>query len=497
MHVPSSIMISPPKALESEIGDILAGCEGLFTGDDDLMLTVFVLHQRHLGSKSLWAPYLAALPTPTSILNWTQQQLLQLQDTHLVAKARAREAAMRSKHARTVAALDRFFPGRLPREAISYPAFRWAWMTVQARAFGRRLPWTALVPFADNLNHSNTPVKYDFDVGGNGAFRLFSSGGSTTAASAEVFNSYGRRSNQHLALEYGFTMPNNEWCHTSVQLRKGGLHHAGLLHISRAQLPMDGVFRCWWNKWNLDVIHFLRICQSTEQQLTHASPAELLEASYDWDREVNVLQMAVNIFAAALAAFPTTLQEDLAACKQQGVEFSAAYDPGVLQAALASADAASGSDALLAPTSASNAAIEDIAASLAAMVAEGQQGATPGSVDDVLAGAEEMQGARSMTALVHRTSTKLILAQQCAWAYCAGMTARMAKASVATGVGSGKLNIPRGSAPMQWAQGVLPAAEERSSAAATDPNPAMAPHAAANGPSCAPGEAKAQTGAAQ
>ena len=37
-------------------------------------------------------------------------------------------------------------------------------MSIQARAFGRRLPWTALVPFADTLNHINVQTKYDFSI---------------------------------------------------------------------------------------------------------------------------------------------------------------------------------------------------------------------------------------------------------------------------------------------------------------------------------------------
>ena len=45
-----------------------------------------------------------------------------------------------------------------------------------ARAFGRRLQWTALVPFADCLNHGNVGVKYDYDVDGNGLFRMFPTG---------------------------------------------------------------------------------------------------------------------------------------------------------------------------------------------------------------------------------------------------------------------------------------------------------------------------------
>ena len=62
------------------------------------------------------------------------------------------------------------------REVHTYDRFRHAWMSIQARAFGRRLPWTALVPFADCLNHTNVQTKYDFNVNENGTFRLFPTG---------------------------------------------------------------------------------------------------------------------------------------------------------------------------------------------------------------------------------------------------------------------------------------------------------------------------------
>lgn len=48
----------------------------------------------------------------------------------------------------------------------------------QARAFGRRLPWTALVPFADCLNHGNLQTKYSFDDQER-VFRLFPTGGNS------------------------------------------------------------------------------------------------------------------------------------------------------------------------------------------------------------------------------------------------------------------------------------------------------------------------------
>lgn len=53
--------------------------------------------------------------------------------------------------------------------------------------------------------------RYDFDVEGNGSFRLFPSGTNRYPVQAEVLNSYGRRANDNLLLDYGFAMLDNEW----------------------------------------------------------------------------------------------------------------------------------------------------------------------------------------------------------------------------------------------------------------------------------------------
>lgn len=53
--------------------------------------------------------------------------------------------------------------------------------------------------------------RYDFDVEGNGTFRLFPCGTNSYARGAEVLNSYGRRPNDNLLLDYGFAMLDNEW----------------------------------------------------------------------------------------------------------------------------------------------------------------------------------------------------------------------------------------------------------------------------------------------
>ena len=112
---------------------------------------------------------------------------------------------------KSIVMLNKVYPESFPLEEFTYEAFKFSWNSVQARAFGRRLPWTAMVPFADCLNHSNVQTKYDYDVEGNGVFRLFPSGSNHYPAGQEVFNSYGRRPNENLLMDYGFAMLNNEW----------------------------------------------------------------------------------------------------------------------------------------------------------------------------------------------------------------------------------------------------------------------------------------------
>ncbi len=82
---------------------------------------------------------------------------------------------------------------------------------LQARAFGKRLPFTAMVPFADSLNHTNVQTKYDYNVDGNGMFRMYPTGENRYIKGSEVFNSYGRRPNVNLLMDFGFALVDNEW----------------------------------------------------------------------------------------------------------------------------------------------------------------------------------------------------------------------------------------------------------------------------------------------
>ena len=62
-----------------------------------------------------------------------------------------------------------------------------------------------------HLTFQNLQTKYDYDVDNNGLFRLFPTGCNSYSKGSEVFNSYGRRANDNLLLDYGFSMIDNEW----------------------------------------------------------------------------------------------------------------------------------------------------------------------------------------------------------------------------------------------------------------------------------------------
>lgn len=106
------------------------------------------------------------------------------------------------------------------------------------------MPWTALVPFADCLNHTNVQTKYDYDVEANQTFRLFPTGHNLYLLlslhlvtfhryrqGTEVFNSYGRRANDNLLLDYGFALPENEWEEVDIYNSSRSLFQTGDLPL--------------------------------------------------------------------------------------------------------------------------------------------------------------------------------------------------------------------------------------------------------------------------
>jgi len=249
IEIPVHLMMTPVAALNDPVvGRILSSVTEMIYGD--LLLCVYIMHEMRKGVDSFYYPFLKILPEPGNISEWSNDDLLLLQDSQILLRARNRRQVMKNMYSKSVGMMTKLFPFDFSEQEFPYHNFKFAWNSLQARAFGKRLPWTAMVPFADCLNHSNVQTKYDYDVEGNGLFRLFPSGVNHYPAGAEVFNSYGRRPNDNLLMDYGFALLGNLWdeidiCLTlpdfdpNFQMRYNALFLIGS-HTSRTFRIVDG-----------------------------------------------------------------------------------------------------------------------------------------------------------------------------------------------------------------------------------------------------------------
>ncbi|ETN08315.1 hypothetical protein PPTG_12130 [Phytophthora nicotianae INRA-310] len=218
--IPRRLLISEELCWQDpQLGPVFRDNRDVFTRDDPVMV-LFIVRELLLKESSFFHPYLSILPYPESVQDWTHDELHELYDERLVDAAARRSSEVSIYYRRVLTRLQEKYPGEFPETLYTFDKFKFAWKTIQARTFGRRLPWTALVPFADCLNHNNVSTKYDFDVNDNGLFRLYPSAATSFVKGAEVFNSYGRRSNFQLMLDYGFALTDNEWDYVDVEIDK-------------------------------------------------------------------------------------------------------------------------------------------------------------------------------------------------------------------------------------------------------------------------------------
>lgn len=216
IQIPRALMMSEFHAKnDSDLGHV--HCLRPRVLDKDNGLAVYIMQEVLKAEKSFYWPYLRVLPTPHNLRHWGGESLLLLQDNKLVRRTAARSRQMRALYRETIEYLSKTYPelytvshgfsnldiqivcdarpgggvvgdhqvvfrrlivlpcndtclttrSVLPSLAVAvekaerytFELFDFAWSTVQARAFGKRLKSSALVPFADCLNHGNVQTK--------------------------------------------------------------------------------------------------------------------------------------------------------------------------------------------------------------------------------------------------------------------------------------------------------------------------------------------------
>ena len=140
IEIPKHLIISPPIVYaDKDIGSILEECADVIYGD--LIPAVYLMHEKIKGKDSFYYPFIQILPNPGNVSEWTDDELSWLQDDKMIILAKRRRLQIKHVYRKCIGSLYERYPDIFPIDKYTEELFSFAWNSVQARAFGRRLPW--------------------------------------------------------------------------------------------------------------------------------------------------------------------------------------------------------------------------------------------------------------------------------------------------------------------------------------------------------------------
>jgi hypothetical protein len=167
LFIPSSLILSPKQAKSSEISEIFSSHPYHFAGhpeaDFDILL-VFLIYEKSKGPGSKWATYFEAISDLELLVDWSDHELSQLQDPHLVFSVEELNLKIEEKF-KNLSEVFEEHSQVFPSGTLLRQTFDWSFRTLSTRAvvFGE----IKLVPVADFMNFENRELvfeEFDADV---------------------------------------------------------------------------------------------------------------------------------------------------------------------------------------------------------------------------------------------------------------------------------------------------------------------------------------------
>ncbi|KAL6745779.1 hypothetical protein V8C86DRAFT_2967048 [Haematococcus lacustris] len=350
VRVPHRLMMTAESACQDrEYGPLLAG------GGGHRALVLHLLCERARGSTSFWAPYLALLPDQADHpLAWGVSRLSWLAGSPLQATLVARQQQV-STGRLAAGWLGGWaaWPGSGGEDLVSVGSVTWAASSLLSRAFSLDMApdealegdmssfgsWQppapdvlALVPWADSLSHASQAgpescLRYccDLQAASLSAHTAYQAG-------EEVFDSYGPGlSPSDLLLDFGFVDPTNRNHRVDVDVTQIVAPRSGRARSLLGALGavQGGTCRLVLGEAGPDLpsLAYLRAALASDADLVRAgwrlraseADTELacrvmgsLGQPSSRTTEQAVLQALAGWLAQAAAAYPSTLEEDLA-----------------------------------------------------------------------------------------------------------------------------------------------------------------------------------------
>jgi histone-lysine N-methyltransferase SETD3 len=314
LQIPARFLMTDELARASEIGRKIAA-SGVKLSTPHSVLASFLLQERR-DPGSFWRPFLDILPRvyPHMPVYYSERERFFLNGSFVLQLIDYRWHSYMADYKALV--------GRVPGfDQFTSHDFVWARLTVGTRLFGMTVRGErarALVPMADMLNHrwpQETSWKYDERAAAFvfTALRAFAPGDPIRTA-------YGKRSNSHLLVNYGFVLEDNE--HNEAVLRLSVPQGDPLLDVKAAALESGGTSRAFQVAAGYarnevrKMFSFLRFAHADAEELTQLTTPAGFDvngiAPVSARNEEAALRAIGAAAKVALAAFDTTAEQDTA-----------------------------------------------------------------------------------------------------------------------------------------------------------------------------------------
>ena len=160
--IPYKMLITCRGAqLHPVLGGIIAENPDIFSdskGDwEQLTLVLVLIYEYQKGEESYWKPYLDLMPDVKFMCNWPEDMISATVDHGLIKHAGDYKTELESEWAEFCEMMGRY-PDVFQASTIDPDLFYKFYAQVCTRCFGWGLPSTALIPMADNCNHSDVSV---------------------------------------------------------------------------------------------------------------------------------------------------------------------------------------------------------------------------------------------------------------------------------------------------------------------------------------------------
>eukprot|EP00903_Cladosiphon_okamuranus_P008428 g8101.t1 len=334
VEIPLKCLITVEMGKALPVGQAVLTSGVSFDAPKHIFLMLFILTDMRKPD-TFFRPYYDLLPTTLGNMPifWTDEEMKLLQGSYLVTQVEERNQAIEGDYG---VICDLYPPFR---DVATLEEFKWARMCVCSRNFGLDiggLRTSALVPYADMLNHyrpRETKWTYDNERGGFTITTLH-----RILGGAQVYDSYGQKCNHRFLLNYGFAIENNQeangFCPNEVPLLFRLDARDPLRQKKTRFWRMDGpeqrrVRLCVGDtdavRGALSMLRII-VADAAEMVVVEEGARYMYRTVKDVRfplsvrNEVAAMERLLALTKGALAAYPTTLEEDRAALQNGGLE---------------------------------------------------------------------------------------------------------------------------------------------------------------------------------